>query len=1211
MSTSTVERTPEVIDLSDISPQRKLLASYPAKPDPKSSLYLNIQGTDNADGSRDYVISGVHIVLKKKHENGLWELFEDNRKSQDARKPVAKVSSIQILCDTLEVHGALKIPETHLSVYARQLIWANDQASINSTPLPWAVKKAQNATRDKKGENGAHGRYAGSLHLFVKTEKAANDKILRLIAKGGNGQDPGAGLDGVNGESRRSRSSFSAAVKAPALNEANVSFDTPAIYYDYSWYFTFIKGTSGTQTWGTKTNPTNGTDAVAPGKPGNAGNGGEIASNLQSLLDHSDNQPGVSGQKERDYKAGAAGQPVKSAQYTVKLYLNAFGTDDASSSVEKLASVHTTKGGSGAKAPAADIPKGKSQKQHFDKDGAWLHPIQLQKVLEYARDLHLSGALDDLPALLLDYEKALAKEVPNFGVWDDNTGIKWSRASNDVALILQRSRHHLDYYGNAAGFTPFLSLQGTVKLFEQEAERALHMLLLANWVNHKEHSIKETTAILNEGINNLQKMVDQGAEQISKGKEAIVTNQKVLESLKKQLDSLVNDLTTLENKLLDQARKDLELKAMIKGGIKMASAILKIIPVGQPALGAVGSLGEVAGDFIMGDSTAADAVAETGAVFEKVNKASKEAIEAQKKLIEFKNKNPDVEVPGSDKKLLRNIGGKIGPSLSKASEAISALQVPESEVEAELKRLESQSDEWGELTEKIRDLNERKAKAIFSLMSAIEKVNEGYSKISSATAAIVDFQKQKSQNTEKLNPQAVSSLNDMEQEARHTLIYYLYLMVKAYETTILSSIDVDWKMSEIASAIQKLLKEPGVNATNLKEQVDNLLPIYKNSISKVRSQLLEQFNFGEKSNKLQIGLSDQATPQPIRQLNENGETHLDPVSFGLLLSDQQLARISDVNLIRMEFDPNGPQLPENTNVVISLRPDKDGTLRKSENLYAVYSDQPLSWSWTYIPSKGAGKEIEKSEPSKSSQDMMDFILGDQASDMKQKMAYPPVWSRLNLKISFTSNFAKGQKPRIKQLYLLFDCDSSLAPDDQYVLKVEKLGVPAAIKAKCSKDLGGRANGLNNFYRIYSKDSSVNLAVSQSSDGAVFESWTVFGNDNVEAGKEKTNLKFSIKNHITAQSHWDYLHKESHVEVATPKMMRKMAKHHPEKEGRKAILNSIPEKVHENMIIHLEPKTGSSALGLAPNMKDVEVLEEGKDQWKQVNYRGTVGWIQLQ
>ncbi|HBF21238.1 MAG TPA: hypothetical protein DDW81_14145, partial [Cryomorphaceae bacterium] len=1134
----------------------------------------------------------------------------DSRKSQDARNPKLKIRSLEIQCDTLEVHGQLKIPETNLTVYARKLVWGTAKASINSSPLPWAVKKAQNAAGQQKGENGAHGRHAGNIHLFIGKSEPADDQEQRLLACGGNGQDPGAGADGKDGESRQSRDGFEAAVKTPAISKAQVSFDTPAIYYTYGWYWSFIKGTSGTHTWGTDSFPTDGTDAVAPGKPGNAGNGGEIITTDKKLMDHSDNSPGKAGQKERDYRGGTAGRPLKSAKYAVKLYMDAFGTDNAGKDVAKLEGNHTTKSGTGAKALPADIIKGKSQSKHLDQAGLWIHPLQLQKVLEYARDLHLAGAVDDLPTLLADYEHTLSGEVPKSDLWNDNSAMQWARAASDIALILQRSRQHLDYYGHGAGFTPFLSLHGTVKLFEQEAERALHILLLTNWINVKARSVKEMSDILTEGIKNLNQNIDKGVEQIATAKEKITTHENVLESLRPQLENLAVELSDLENKLMDKARNDLEIKAMITAGIKMASAILKVIPVGQPALGAVGSLGEVAGDFIMGNNTAADAVSEMGGVFDKASKASKEALEAQKKLMEFKSKFPDEEVPGSDKKMLRKIGSNLGPALSKASEAIGALQVPESEVEAELKRLESESEEWNELTNKIRDLNERKTKALLNLLIAIEEVSEGYAKISSSTIAIVNFQKQKTEGLDKLNPEAVGCINEMEQEARHTLIYYLYLMVKAYETTILSPIDVNWKMSELTTAIQKLLQKSDVNPGRLKDQVHDLMPLYKNNINKIRTRLLNEFNFSERSNKLQIGLDADETPGPIKQLNHYGETYLDPVSFGLLLTDQQLARISDVNLIKVEFDPEGPPLPENSNVVISLQPDKEGTLRKSEKLYAVYSDQPISWSWTYIPSKKEGQEIEKSQPSRGAEDMFNFILGDQAGKVRQKMAYPPVWSRLKLKINFTKNFASGKRPRIRKLYLLFDCDSSLAPENQYVLKVEKLGVPAAVEVKCTKDLAGRANGLNNFYRIFIKNTQVSLSVPSNSDGAAFQSWTVFGNENVDSGHEKTSLKFSLSNHMIAQSHWDYMHQSTGTEVISRKALRKIAENHPEKDVRKSVQGLLAKIIPADLVIRLKPDQDAAVLGLATSLDNTTILEEGKDGWKQVNHNGIVGWVHV-
>ena len=45
--------------------------------------------------------------------------------------------------------------------------------------------------------------------------------------------------------------------------------------------------------------------------------------------------------------------------------------------------------------------------------------------------------------------------------------------------MLQRLRGHRDYFGNLAGYTPLLSLQSSIRLYEGETNRALRTI----WVN--------------------------------------------------------------------------------------------------------------------------------------------------------------------------------------------------------------------------------------------------------------------------------------------------------------------------------------------------------------------------------------------------------------------------------------------------------------------------------------------------------------------------------------------------------------------------------------------------------------------------------------------------------------------------------------------------------------------------------------------------------
>src|SRR5436309_71530 len=136
----------EIVDLSRVSPQQTFLDSRPEKPLATSTLYLNRFTTTNADKSQDHTIVGVHVLLKKGNANGLWEALHVDRSQQklDANDPRVATHALLIYCDTLEVHGEFSAPEADVTVFCRRLIWATADAAINTSPLAWAVGKAQN-----------------------------------------------------------------------------------------------------------------------------------------------------------------------------------------------------------------------------------------------------------------------------------------------------------------------------------------------------------------------------------------------------------------------------------------------------------------------------------------------------------------------------------------------------------------------------------------------------------------------------------------------------------------------------------------------------------------------------------------------------------------------------------------------------------------------------------------------------------------------------------------------------------------------------------------------------------------------------------------------------------------------------------------------------------------------------------------------------------
>ncbi|QRN80500.1 MAG: hypothetical protein JK586_02570, partial [Nocardiopsis sp. BM-2018] len=128
-------------DLSDTSAQSSFIDSRPEKPAATSTLYIRRFSTKTAAGPEEHTVVGVHVVLAEGHPNGLWRDLHVDRSTQriDGDNPRVAVGSLRIHCDTLEVRGAFSLPEANVDIFARRLVWADDTASINTSPLLWTV----------------------------------------------------------------------------------------------------------------------------------------------------------------------------------------------------------------------------------------------------------------------------------------------------------------------------------------------------------------------------------------------------------------------------------------------------------------------------------------------------------------------------------------------------------------------------------------------------------------------------------------------------------------------------------------------------------------------------------------------------------------------------------------------------------------------------------------------------------------------------------------------------------------------------------------------------------------------------------------------------------------------------------------------------------------------------------------------------------------
>ncbi|MGE0679514.1 MAG: hypothetical protein AB7P69_01210 [Candidatus Binatia bacterium] len=194
--------------------------------------------------------AGVHVIFKAGDPNGLYEAFHvDRAQKLDAANLKVATQSLAIACDALEIHGELSLPECHVTLYARTLAFVNNGA-INTSPLPWSLAKAADANPQTRasGQDGAHGRHAGNLTVFVDHITTPEDESrTRFIARGGRGQDAGLGKSGQNGVSMPSYTE-----QQFTLNDSNIkttyckaTFNPPAVYIACEWWWGLNKWSGG------------------------------------------------------------------------------------------------------------------------------------------------------------------------------------------------------------------------------------------------------------------------------------------------------------------------------------------------------------------------------------------------------------------------------------------------------------------------------------------------------------------------------------------------------------------------------------------------------------------------------------------------------------------------------------------------------------------------------------------------------------------------------------------------------------------------------------------------------------------------------------------------------------------------------------------------------------------------------------------------------
>lgn len=1079
-----------------LADQLEFIASAP---DPKAESYYFEHRINRVAPSApaDHRIVGVTVVLEagSKLHTALHKDRKDNR--LDRSTPNMDIRSVTILCDRLEINSPVCIPEADVRIHAREIVFG-PEGELDTSPLDWRLPRAQDANvTGKDGETGANGHNAGSITVLCGTVRQSDGKPLgpakRLKANGGRGQDAGHGKPGTDGTSRQTRTNAEFPVKDSifGVTKFKPKFDPPCYYYDAAIREgEFI--TVDHKYWGTDAAPTSGTNALAPGIPGDGGDSGTLTTNAADLLNSFEAAAGSDGAKAPDADGGRAGQPKSSARYNLTCYYNIAGSDDGRIDYSKTTT--TTTDGISHKAKGSLNGPGKRRANPPQASAqAWLHPDLLRHMLMVIRDLYLGNARERVGVLLAAYADAMVKGPPPEAAsgWTGDNAPEWHASLAEISALRQRLDRQEDYFGNPAGYAPLLSLQSALRAYDLESETALKTLLLARWVATKAQTQMNAASACDAAVNVLNENSAKIAAQMAKTQAQLAGLEAQADEVLADIDTAQNNLLLLHTRLMNEAGSDLSKKAQIKFAVNMGAAILQVVPVGQPVLGTIGKLASVAADFDKKDPTASvkeagetvkDAIRKKKEAKKEAEKATREAVKQAKE-----DGKTEEEIEAIKKKkpsAWSKAASGLGPAGELAGKAFKSLQVPQSELDAEVDKLKAKSKEWAKIAEEISALAEKKAKLFAEIDKAIQQISEGYARASNNASAVVSLSGQRSKALALLDPAALQYIADLGQRAEIALTTSLYYLVRAYETTAFRPADVNWAIVQVFKKIDELITAgKDKDAVTVLAQVELLTPIFEQNLKTLHGNLLKDGLLQTQVMPLELTIGPDQ-PEALAELNILGRTDIDPVRRGLVQPRQQRALLSKIHLDSLEFEAGAPG---SGNCILTLNVGEDGVVRIDEHLFGVRRDKPMVWSWSYGFS---GRKVSPSVPSPSALDLLNAILQTTDKDIRQKLSLPPVWTDLDLSVNYTDLPSGAERPRIRKLVLRFEIEWSPTKQGQVVLDV-RAGHPGIEVAVSRADLGGRKDGAGGFQRVFGRGATVELKADNGRDFA-FKEWEVDG-----------------------------------------------------------------------------------------------------------------------
>lgn len=1068
--------------------------------------HYDVEVTDTVDPvpvRRNYADRELHTVrvvgevveIEEDHPgNNLFEAYFDGNR-RDLRE-------VEIIAERVVIRSPLRVKQADVTIHARELVFEGE-GSLQTTP------EERTSGRSGTSEAGSDGLDAGDVTLWVSSI-VAEGSATRLDLRGGQGEPGGPGAHGGDGKDSISGWSSVEVCDSGACKTHNAGSGYRIIYWKYE--LAGIKVDEG----GTENGePESGTDARPSGKPGDGGDGGLLRTTVP-VSGMSALAGGVTPEGTRPvsspfhrYQGGAAGTPT--GWRKIRFYFSANPFDFGMKS-EQIDS-GTTSAGDHAAIVQGDTPGGGApgSLEFVDAPYAWMHPLAVRKALHHIRDDYLGDRIGAAQERIERYVADLSayRDHASWVGLDDATRSDLEAMREEMILLQQQMEAGLDYFGNPAAWVPMLSFEVNQTLFRDELDRAMDTLYLAYWIGDKSASEQERFNALNA----LRDAVVEQFEQTKSDYDLAVSRLPLLNERANQIASevgtLQNELEAEEIKLLGDTREE-DWITGLRIGLKIAATMCQMVPVYQPALGAVGEGLRVASNFnpdkLWDSITDAKNVgtAYTSSPFYEASGEKKEESDE----IDSEEAKQDRTKSRDYAKGLLQAGQGLSAGIKDYQEFVKEREAPSEEMLAELERLKSRSPEYKELMERVEALMEENRLLANEIIDTMQKIGAMSAQMANSLLALDALGRDIADGVV-LDERAASYLEDLERKASDRLVKYHYYLAKAYEYRLLLPYTEPLDLSALFVRFGEVARAGDHEVSP--EQFDSFKAVYQEMLSSVAESIFDHYNANRPDRSVPIRFNLLA--EEIDALNAGETVTLNLRDEGFFQPEEENVRIVDLSLFSFEAAPEGGgALGRSAFVDLDIEHAGESRLKRNGKTYLFRhynreTDNPFVWGGRY---DAIDDRIDPIRPSDATDSLLRSLLsGDAVSDMLL-YSRPSAWADLRISRTYVNSGGPPLEIQSARLEMIYDFTPRAASSRQRDLEVlvrtlvESAGGATTLEESSfqpyfelgSTDANGRSDARGSFLRTYDSASGVITITAPARYGLwEFVGWTdAFGNE---------------------------------------------------------------------------------------------------------------------